>query len=570
MAVFLSIARNGALLLSLSFVYSLLIPYLKRRPALGSLITGFLFGLFAVLNMLEPMQLGGAVVDARNTILFMAALTGGYRAGIIALLIVTGYRASLGIEGFLAGWMSMLCGTLMGIAFRAYRLRKAIPAFRFDRELVLLSILLAVQSLLWTLILPNGRGWELVPVLALPVLLIFPSVTLIMAWLIASAYQRIELSAALQESEARLRVIFEQSLQFLCLMDADGTVRMTSPSLIRRSRLSETDIIGKKFWEITWPNLPEASLEKLKDAIKASNEGLLSRLSLELSPPDGPMILDVVFQKIGDNGQILMESRDITAQMLGEKRRLELQFERERNNILQQLISDASHHLRTPLSILTSSLYLLQKQSEKASDSPEWQSKMQGQFKKLDNARLELVDIVEDLLSMMKLDSPDTFHFEAISFVPYLSETIDNYYQIAEEKNISLQASIPASSLQVSIAAENFRRVVANLIENALRYTPDGGTVNLSLAQRGEMLEFVVQDTGIGIPAEDLPRIFDRFFRAKNASSQSQKGTGLGLAIVKKTVEMHKGKIEISSELGKGTRVTILIPLLNESVLAAS
>ena len=566
MDIFLSIARNGALLLSLVFVYSLLIPYLNRSPQwLSASLTGLLFGAFAILNMLEPMRLGtNAIIDPRNTILLLAAMVGGYRAGIISLLLVTVYRFSLGSEGFLAGWMSMLTASILGIVYQRYRKKLA-----FDRLLIALGIVLAIQSLLWTLILPDGKGWELLPSLTLPVLLIYPSVTYIMAWLIVSAHQRIELSASLQESEARFRTVFEQSLHFLCLMDADGRILSLSPSLVAASRLKESDMLDKKLWEVNWLFMPHNVLEAFREGFMAASEGSVSRQRLDLSPPGQQFIIDVAFQKIGASGQIFMEARDITQQMQSEKHRLELQFERERNDILQQLISDASHHLRTPLTVITSSLYLLRKQSEQAGDNPEWQEKMEKQFKRLDNGRQELVEIVEDLLSMMQLDSPSSYRFERIAFPRFLIEIIESYQSAAEEKQIRLQAEIDSKPFLVSIVPKNFRLVIVNLLENALRYTPAGGRISLSLTRRDAMMELLIEDTGIGIPQEDLPRIYDRFFRAKNASSQSLKGTGLGLAIVKKTIEMHKGQIEISSELGKGTRVIILIPLLSESVLAA-
>jgi PAS domain S-box-containing protein len=567
MDIFLSIARNGALLLSLSFLYSLFIPYLVRSPSwLSSISTGLLFGCFALLNMFEPLRFGeGVVIDLCNVILMVAAMVGGFRAGFAAFAVVAVYRFYPGGDAMWAGLASMLTAMILGIIY--HRLKRG-QRLRFDRSILPFGILVALESLAWTLSLPNGYGWTLISSIALPVLLIYPFVSYILVWLIASAHQRLELGSALQESEGRFRTIFEQSIQFLCLMDADGTIRNISPSLLNASGLKETEIINKKYWDVGWIYLPEPRISEIKKAIQNASRGQASQIRIDLNAPDQQVILNIAIQRIRETGQILLEAHDISEQITGEKRRLELQFERERNDILLQLIGDASHHLRTPLAIISSSLYLLRKQTEKADKSAEWQQKMESQFRKLDTARQDLLEIVEDLLSMMRLDSEAAHRFERHELAPYVMEILETYQTMADEKKITLSYDKSELSLPVFIVPMTFRQVIANLIENALRYTPEAGRVSVSLGQADDMAEVAIEDSGIGIPEDELPRIFDRFYRAKNASSQSSKGTGLGLAIVKKTVDMHQGRIEVKSEIGKGTRVIILIPLARANVAA--
>lgn len=570
MDIFLSIAGNGALLLSLSFLYSLFIPYLQHSQHwVSAIITGVLFGGFALLNMFEPMRFGnGVIVDPRNVILMVAAAVSGFRAGFGAFIVVASYRIYLGGDAMWSGLASMLTAVILGLLYQRHR--KTGQSIRLDRKMILMGILVAVESLLWTLTLPNGYGWTLLPSITLPVLIIYPLVTYSLVWLIASAYQRLELTIALEESEGRFRAIFEQTVQLLCLMDADGTIRSVSPSLLKSARLNQAQLIGSKFWDVDWNYMPETTINEIKTQILGARTGQNSHTTIDLSMPKSQTILDITFQRIRETGQILMEAHDITEQIVGEKRRLELQFERERNDILSQLIGDASHHLRTPLAIISTSLYLLRKQTDSTDTSPEWHEKMNASFNRLGAAWKDLVDIVEDLLSMMRLDNPAAQRFEPYEFAGYSREILEAYYAIADEKKINLTCENCELVLPVSIVPGSFRRVIANLIENALRYTLAGGSVTVSIKQQGDMAEFAVQDTGIGIHGDDLPRIFDRFFRARNASSQSLKGTGLGLAIVKKTVDMHKGQIEIKSEEGRGTRVAILIPLVRESVGAAN
>lgn len=209
MDIFLSIARNGALLLSLSFLYSLFIPYLKHKPRwMSAIITGVLFGSFAVLNMLEPMRLSnGVIIDPRNVILMVASVVSGFRGGFVAFALVASYRIYLNGDAMWAGLASMLTAVILGLFYHSRR--KEGQSIRLDREIILVGILVAVESLLWTLVLPNGYGWTLMPSISLPVLIIYPLVSYSLIWLIAYAYLRLELTAALEESEARFRTIID-------------------------------------------------------------------------------------------------------------------------------------------------------------------------------------------------------------------------------------------------------------------------------------------------------------------------------------------------------------------------
>ena len=105
------------------------------------------------------------------------------------------------------------------------------------------------------------------------------------------------------------------------------------------------------------------------------------------------------------------------------------------------------------------------------------------------------------------------------------------------------------------------RQAVSNLVENAIKYTPSGGQVQLSLVRDSDWVRVSVQDTGVGIPAEDLPKVFNRFYRVDKARSRDRGGSGLGLAIVKWIADAHDGRIEVKSQVGKGSTFTLSLPL---------
>lgn len=216
---------------------------------------------------------------------------------------------------------------------------------------------------------------------------------------------------------------------------------------------------------------------------------------------------------------------------------------------LQQFTQDAAHELRTPLTILRGDLELAY-QNEKA---PE-ETRLFLQ-KTLDRA-IALGQIVDNLMLLARSDSGD-YPIQKKSF------RLDGAVQeIFEDLQILAEGRPLAVQLQVCEPAEFFgdellvRRLLLNLGDNALKYTPQG-SIELSLKKAGTKIEFTIRDTGLGIPAEDLPHVFDRFYRADKSRASNTGGSGLGLAICKWIVEAHGGEIECASKVGAGTTVRV-------------
>ncbi len=135
---------------------------------------------------------------------------------------------------------------------------------------------------------------------------------------------------------------------------------------------------------------------------------------------------------------------------------------------------------------------------------------------------------------------------------------------MAAKENIKLVKNIPKNLPPLAADPGKIRSVITNLVSNAVKFTPDGGRVNIKAQQKEDELRVTVSDTGMGIPQEDLPKIFDRFYRVNRPGKEIQ-GTGLGLAIVKKIIEMHNGRIEVRSKLNEGTTFTVYLPLAEEA-----
>jgi len=150
---------------------------------------------------------------------------------------------------------------------------------------------------------------------------------------------------------------------------------------------------------------------------------------------------------------------------------------------------------------------------------------------------------------------------ETLEPVKLLVETINEFQIMAQEKNLSLELRGEDTHILIEGNPLQIRQVYSNLIGNAIKYTPAGGSVVISIQRLDQTLEVQIQDTGYGIPAADLPFIFDRFYRVRSGKASDIEGNGLGLAIVKSIVERHKGKIMVQSEMERGSTFCVSLPI---------
>ena len=168
--------------------------------------------------------------------------------------------------------------------------------------------------------------------------------------------------------------------------------------------------------------------------------------------------------------------------------------------------------------------------------------------------------IVSDLLTLVSIDNGMKLNMAELDIGNLLQEQVKRLSPLARENGVELDCTAK-ESLEVSGDALKLQQVIYNIIDNAIKYTPRGGEVHCSLAKSGKKAVIRVSDTGVGIPEEDLPHIFDRFYRVDKARSRETGGTGLGLSIVKQFILLHGGTIEASSAPGKGSTFTIELPL---------
>jgi len=225
----------------------------------------------------------------------------------------------------------------------------------------------------------------------------------------------------------------------------------------------------------------------------------------------------------------------------------------------KDFVANVSHELKTPITSIKGFAETL---LDGAAEDP----KVREQFLTIifdESKRIQL--LIEDLLILSRLEKDDsTLHVVPLEIGIMLQEIMPIIEHQAEYKSIEVTVDAD-ESLTFEADEEKIKQILLNLLTNAISYTPEKGSILLKIKDNGENVSFEVKDTGIGISKENLPRIFERFYRVDKDRSRDTGGTGLGLAIVKHIVEVHNGEIEVDSELGKGTTFTVSIPKGTES-----
>ena len=233
--------------------------------------------------------------------------------------------------------------------------------------------------------------------------------------------------------------------------------------------------------------------------------------------------------------------------------------ERER----RLFVSNVSHELRTPLTSVKSYLEALDEGALSEPVAPDF-------IKVSLDETNRMMRMVTDLLHLSRIDNA-TSHLdvELINFTAFITFILNRFDQIRgqdEEKKYELVRDYPITSVWIEIDTDKMTQVIDNILNNAIKYSPDGGKITVTMKTTDDQMILSISDQGLGIPKQDLPRIFDRFYRVDRARSRAQGGTGLGLSIAKEIIKQHKGFIWAKSIYGKGSTFTIVLPYDKDAV----
>jgi signal transduction histidine kinase len=243
-------------------------------------------------------------------------------------------------------------------------------------------------------------------------------------------------------------------------------------------------------------------------------------------------------------------------------------------NQIKQFSTDASHELKTPLTILRGEVEVALR---KERDSSEYEQVLRSNLEEINR----MSRIVEDLLLLTRTDMGEIpLNRDNVNLTKILGEVVDQLSILARAKNLEMVTSNHDEDVHIFADALRLRQLFLNLIENSIKYTEPGGWIRIILErdhkqpictegmEQSASVRIVVMDNGIGIAKEDQERVFDRFFRVDKARSRDQGGSGLGLSICKWIVEAHQGQISVESDLGKGSRFVVTLPLPPQQILS--
>lgn len=226
-------------------------------------------------------------------------------------------------------------------------------------------------------------------------------------------------------------------------------------------------------------------------------------------------------------------------------------------------VSNVSHELRTPLTSVKSYLEALDEGALYDPVAPDF-------IKVSLDETNRMMRMVTDLLHLSRIDNATTqLDVELINFTAFITFILNRFDKMRsqdDEKKYELVRDYPINSVWIEIDTDKMTQVIDNILNNAIKYSPDGGKIIVSMKTTDDQMILSIKDQGLGIPKQDLPKIFDRFYRVDRARSRAQGGTGLGLAIAKEIIKQHNGFIWAKSEYGKGSTFTIVLPYDKDAV----
>ncbi|NRQ86193.1 ATP-binding protein [Bacillus velezensis] len=340
---------------------------------------------------------------------------------------------------------------------------------------------------------------------------------------------------ALNQEKEQLSNILSSMADGVITINIDGTILVTNPPAERflQAWYYEQNMNIKE-----GDNLPPEAKELFQNAVNTEKEQMIE---MTLQGRSWVLLMSPFYAESHVRGAVAV-LRDMT-----EERRLD--------KLREDFIANVSHELRTPIS-------MLQGYSEAIVDdiaSTEEEKKEIAQI--IYDESLRMGRLVNDLLDLARMESGHTgLHYETVNLHEFLEKISRKFSGVAKEKGVSLTEDISVSQPECVFDEDKMEQVFTNLIDNALRHTESGGSVHIAAQIVKDGLKIDIKDSGSGIPEEDLPFIFERFYKADKARTRGRAGTGLGLAIVKNIVEAHGGSIAVHSSIDKGTTFTFYIP----------
>jgi len=351
--------------------------------------------------------------------------------------------------------------------------------------------------------------------------------------------------ARLEEDRQQLRTILSGMVEGVVALDPNQRILYANERATQLLGLPSQTLVGRRLWEVVRQRPLLDVVQRALDSSEPQREEL---------GWNGPTVRSLTVHAarlpgLPPRGAVLV-LHDTT-----ELRRLE--------RLRQEFVANVSHELKTPLSIIKACVETL---LDGAVDDPQHRRPF---LEQLDSQSNRLHALILDLLSLARIESgEELFEFQPLPVCEVVQACLERHRPRAESKEQILEMRSSAGDEELAVWAdeEALEQILDNLLDNAVKYTPQGGRVSVCWRREGDQVCLEVADTGIGIPESDLPRIFERFYRVDKARSRELGGTGLGLSIVKHLAQAMHGSVYAVSRPGQGTTFTIRLPAAHDAV----
>jgi two-component system phosphate regulon sensor histidine kinase PhoR len=344
--------------------------------------------------------------------------------------------------------------------------------------------------------------------------------------------------------KSRVKTIINCMGDGILVCDRDSCIVLANPAASRMLEIPESRLLGNY---VSQSNLHSELSRTIEDSLKTEDSAYTS-ISQELS--------------IGDSREMFLRAhtapvRNDLGEIMGSVTVLQdISYLKELDKMKSEFIAMVAHELRAPIATVEQQLTVII--GGMAGELNEKQQQMMTRAKERTRSVLTLI---KDLLDFSKIEAGKMVQYkEPLSLAEMIPRVVEVMKADAAGKNIGIEILHPLSSSIIQADQNSMEGILNNLISNAVKYTPDGGRVTISLDDDDSFVKISVTDTGIGIKGEDIPRIFDKFYRVKSSDTRQIVGTGLGLSIVKSIVDAHMGTISVESTEGKGTTFSVLLP----------
>jgi len=350
-----------------------------------------------------------------------------------------------------------------------------------------------------------------------------------------------QLDKQIAKRESGMQTIFSSMHDALLVVDSNRRVILTNDMFRKLFTLPEISV-GTPLLEI----VRDATLDRAIADAFGGGESIRSELTVDASQIEVHAV--ATRNETGEITGALVLFHDIT----------EL---RKMDQVRRDFVANVSHELRTPLSILRGYIEIL---LDNPKTSREELSRILGVMER-HSKRLDL--LAQDLLTLAQLESANpNLQLSHLDLPSFFGEVSRDWEKKLANKQLNVIVDVPPEVPPIRADRQRLQEALYNLLDNAVKYSPEHGEIRLMARQRDEEIVLSVSDSGIGISREDLPRIFERFYRVDKARSpESIRGTGLGLAIVKHVAQLHGGRVEAESEINKGTTIRIVLPIVTQT-----